>query len=92
MGALTAGRARVAVALAAAVLLGAPQLARADPPGPTDFVTTIVAVEPAVSGVSASIVAGDAFFALDVERGISVTVTGYQGEPYLEFLPSGEVR
>lgn len=69
-----------------------PGIAAADPPGPTDFETTIVAVEPPVDGVTVSIVAGDAFVLLEVEQGIEVHVPGYQKEPYLEFLASGEVR
>jgi hypothetical protein len=69
-----------------------PATAFADPPGPTDFETTVVAIEPPHPGVDVSIVAGDAFFVLHVEPGVEVSVPGYQGEPYLEFLPSGEVR
>lgn len=73
-------------------VLAVPSAAHADPPGPTDFETTIVAVEPSAAGIEPSIIGGDAFFALSVDRGVGVTVAGYQGEPYLEFLPSGEVR
>ena len=85
---------RLVVAAAAGAVIAAalPTTAFADPPGPTDFDTTVVAIEPPQPGVSVSIVAGDAFFVLDVEPGVEVSVPGYQGEPYLEFLPSGEVR
>lgn len=83
------------VAVGAVVLLTvctAPSAVHADPPGPTDFESSIVAVEPATDGITPSIIGGDAFFALDVEPGLAVTVAGYQGEPYLEFSASGEVR
>ncbi|HWL44371.1 MAG TPA: hypothetical protein VNQ73_15630 [Ilumatobacter sp.] len=88
----TRSRALAGLGIAAIAVFAAPAPVLADPPGPTDFESTIVAVEPAVDGVAASIVGGDAFFVLDVDPGIVVTVAGYQGEPYLEFDATGEVR
>lgn len=88
----TGSRALAGAALALLAVIAAPASAFADPPGPTDFESTVVAVEPPADGFTATIIAGDAFFALAVEPGVRVTVAGYQGEPYLEFEPSGEVR
>lgn len=91
MRALSGLRALGAVAVAGLAVLVAPGVALADPPGPTDFATTIVSVVPPTETVHVAMVAGDAFFTLSVAAGTHVTVAGYQGEPYLEFLPTGEV-
>jgi hypothetical protein len=84
--------------LGAAVLAGAAALAlhaspaAADPPGPSDFRSTVTAVEPAADGLRAEVVGGDAFLELTVEDGHEVVVEGYGDEPYLRFLPDGTVE
>ena len=86
---------KFAVAAASAVL-GivplTPGAVHADAPGPTDFQTEIVSVSPPAQGVEFSVIGGDSFLAVDVQRGVSIAVTGYRGEPYLEVTASGEVR
>lgn len=84
-------RALGGAAVAGLTVLAAPGVALADPPGPTDFATTIVSVAPPTEAVHVAMIAGDAFFTVSVAAGAHVTVAGYQGEPYLEFLPSGDV-
>lgn len=71
-------------------LLALPVVAAADPPGPTDFLTEIVS--PPIDGLEATIVGGDSFLMLSVAPGTTVEVAGYQGEPFVEFAPDGEVR
>lgn len=73
-------------------VLLAPGVAHADPPGPTDFESTVVSITPPTGVIDVSIVGGDAFLAVAVAPGTHVTLAGYQHEPYLEFLPNGEVR
>jgi hypothetical protein len=81
--------ASVLLALLVTIVVG-PSAAFADPPRPTDYRSEIVSITPAVDGVSARIVGGDAFIELDAP-GRSVMVGGYQGEPYLRFDPDGRV-
>jgi len=66
--------------------------ALADPPGPTDYRSEVVEIEPAVAGIEVEIVGGDSFVLLTVEPGIAVQVAGYNGEPYLRFLGDGTVE
>lgn len=64
----------------------------ADEPGPTDFRTTVVAIEPATPELHPSIIGGDSFLRLRVDRGTEVEVLGYRGEPYIRFLADGTVE
>jgi hypothetical protein len=82
----------VVVATVALVALVRADPAAADPPVPTDYRSTVEAIEPAADGVRAEVVGGDAFLELTVDRGLRVVVTGYQGEPYLLFRPDGSVQ
>lgn len=67
-------------------------VAVADPPGPTNYMSEVIEVDPETSGFTVEIVGGDSFVLLSVEAGVTVAVTGYQGEPYLRFLPDGTVE
>jgi hypothetical protein len=89
---VTPGRAlALALAALAALVVGA-RPAAADPPRPTDFRSTVTAVEPEAEGVEARVVGGDAFLELRVAEGHEALVTGYGDEPYLRFLPDGTVE
>lgn len=66
--------------------------ALADPPGPTDYKSEVVEIEPAVAGIEVEIIGGDSFVLLTVESGIAVEVAGYDGEPYLRFPGDGTVE
>ncbi len=81
--------AAVAAGLLGSALLGSTALA--DPAGPTDYQSEIVAVEPPVASIETSIVGGDSFFQLTVGPGTEVIVVGYQGEEALWFRPDGTV-
>ena len=74
------------------MVLGSATFAAADPPGPTDYQSSIAAVEPPVTGVEATMIGGDAFLQIRVDSGIHVVVLGYRGEPYVQFLPDGTVE
>lgn len=85
-------RLMLSAGLAALWIVVAAPMAFADPPGPTDFMSEVVAVEPAADGFEIEIVGGDSFVLLRVEVGVAVEVVGYQGEPYLRFLTDGTVE
>jgi hypothetical protein len=76
----------------AGVCVGGGSGAHADSASPTDYLSTIVSVEPATATIEVRMVGGDAFFELVVEPGTTVEVVGYQGEPYLRVLPDGTVE
>jgi hypothetical protein len=80
------------LALASVVAMTRADPAAADPPVPTDYRSTVDALEPAADGVRAAVVGGGAFLELTVEPGHQVMVTGYQGEPYLLFRFDGTVQ
>ncbi len=67
-------------------------IAEADPPGPTDYLSEVTEIEPAVSGIQVKVVGGDSFVLLSVDSGINVDVVGYSGEPYLRFRADGVVE
>lgn len=73
-------------------VLGTAGVASADPPGPTDYLSEVVDIDPNVAGIEVEIVGGDSFVLLTVAPGIGVDVVGYSGEPYLRFLPDGTVE
>ncbi len=75
--------------LLAALVIGAPALA--DPAGPTDYESTVVAIEPAAPTIRVEVIGGDSFLGLTVDEGSEVIVIGYQGEEYLWFRADGTV-
>ncbi len=90
---VTAAARTLAGLVAVAVPLLAPAApAAADPPGPTDYQTDIVAVEPDTPAITVESIGGDSFVRLIVEPGHEVDVIGYQGEPYLRFGADGVVE
>lgn len=83
---------RAALAALAAFLALPAGIAAADAAGPTDYQTRIVAIDPAAPQLHASIVGGDSFLLLRVDRGSEVEVLGYRSEPYIRFLADGTVE
>lgn len=63
----------------------------ADPPGPTDYETSVLQIDPPTDSISFEMIGGDSFVLLTVDRGTSVDVVGYEGEPYLRFESDGRV-
>ena len=80
-----------ALSALAALTIGA-RPAAADPPRPTDYRSTVTAVDPDADGVDVRVVGGDAFLELEVAEGHEVVVQGYDEEPYLRFLADGTVE
>lgn len=66
--------------------------AGADPPGPTDYRSEVIAVEPPTESIDLRFIGGDSFIELTVTSGHEVIVAGYQGEPYLRFGADGAVE
>ena len=64
--------------------------ASADPPGPTDYQTEIVSIEPAAD-IEMGVIGGDSFLELRVLAPVEVIVLGYNAEPYLRFDADGTV-
>ena len=85
-------RVPLALLVAAVALLAGGRPAAADPPGPTNFRSTVDAIVPDVEGIEVSIVGGDGFLLLEVASGHTVEVPGYSGEPYLRFAADGTVE
>lgn len=78
---------------AVALVLAVAGPAAADPPGPTDYRSTVVGLEPDAGGaIGARLIGGDSFFELTVAVGTEVTVLGYQGEPFVRFAADGTVE
>lgn len=73
------------------VIMGAP-VAAADPAQPTNYRSTVDAVTPATNAITIKVVGGDGFLDLDVKRGHTAAVAGYQGEPWLRVLANGIVQ
>lgn len=83
---------RRVILLTAVVVAVAPGgVAFADPAAPSDYRSTIVSIEPEVEGLDVSIEGGDSFVRLRAPTGSTVTVLGYEREPYLRFEPDGVV-
>jgi hypothetical protein len=61
--------------------IAAPGTAFADPAGPTEFRSEIVAVTPSTPSIELSIEGGDSFVHIRVEPGTDVVILGYDGEP-----------
>jgi hypothetical protein len=70
-------------------ILGADPAA-ADPPGPTDYQTEVVSIEPPAD-IEMGVIGGDSFLELRVVAPVDVVVLGYEGEPYLRFDADGGV-
>lgn len=85
-------RGRLVVAAAVFALAGSSASpVFADPPGPTDYQSAIVSVDPDIPTIEPGIVGGDSFFELTVAAGTEVVVLGYQGEEMVWFRPDGTV-
>ncbi|MFM7063949.1 MAG: hypothetical protein ACKO04_10735, partial [Actinomycetes bacterium] len=66
--------------------------AAADGARPTGYESVVDRVDPAVDGVRAEVLGGDAFLQLTTRPGTEVLVPGYDGEPYLRITRNGVVQ
>jgi hypothetical protein len=86
------GRSSVrAVVLSAVLLVMMAGPAAADPAAPTNYTSTVRAIEPATNALSARVVGGDSFLQVRVAGGHEVIVLGYDNEPYLRIAVDGTV-
>jgi hypothetical protein len=79
-------------AIVGLVLLASAGTVHADPAGPTDYRSEILSIEPPTSAVTLEVIGGDSFIQLRADPAAEVLVLGYFAEPYLRFLPGGEVQ
>jgi len=88
-----ARRVLLGVAVAAVGALAVPAgVAFADPPGPTDYRSSVVSIEPSTAAIAVDIVGGDSLVRLRAEPGTEVSILGYYGEPYVRILADGSVQ
>ncbi|NNE95966.1 MAG: hypothetical protein HKN24_08050 [Acidimicrobiales bacterium] len=85
------GRCLACVAVLVTVLVPAAPAA-ADPAGPTEYLTTIEAIEPPTEALSVRMIGGDSFFELTQLEPVLIEVVGYEAEPYLRIRPDGTVE
>jgi hypothetical protein len=85
-------RATAAAALTCGSLVAGALPAAADPAGPTNYESEVMAVDPPTDDVAVSVLGGDAFVEVRAEAGTTVEIDGYDGEPYLRFGPDGRVE
>lgn len=78
-----------AAGILASLVLASPVLA--DPAGPTDYLSEVVAIDPSTPAIDVAILGGDSFVQLKVQPGSEVIVIGYRGEQYLWFKADGTV-
>ncbi len=74
------------------VMVGVAAPVSADPPGPTEYLSTIQAVEPPTGSIAVRMIGGDSFFEVSQLEPVLIEVVGYQGEPYLRISPDGVVE
>jgi hypothetical protein len=85
-------RTRLAIAVALLMLL-APAAAQAKgDPTTKNYQTKLASIKPAVRGLIVNTEGGDRYLVVKNQTGKVVLVPGYDDEPYLRFLPSGEVQ
>lgn len=80
------------IGVLAALLVAFPDVAHADPAGPTDYRTTVESIEPTTDAIEIGVAGGDAFLTIDVDPGHEAVVLGYDGEPYVRIRPDGVVE
>lgn len=78
-----------ALALTAAALVAAPGALAHGGPASTLYLSQVTAITPAVPGVTAVVLGRDDQLELENRSGKTVTVLGYEGEPYLRFDARG---
>jgi hypothetical protein len=86
-------RARLTTALALLALLLVSALAQAaTEPSTKNYQTKLDAIRPAVKGLAVTTEGGDKYLVVKNQTGKLVEVPGYDDEPYLRFLPNGQVQ
>ena len=79
------------IAVASLALVAAPAHAASEP-STKNYQTKLDAIQPAVKGLTVTTEGGDKYLVVKNQTGKLVEVPGYDDEPYLRFLPSGQVQ
>ncbi|MSV80829.1 MAG: hypothetical protein F2681_10830 [Actinobacteria bacterium] len=82
---------RMSMITALVIFMAPPAAALADAPGPTDYRSSVIAIDPPTDTIHPSVIGGDSFLLLQVDAGTTVVVYGYQGEQYLRYEGDGTV-
>jgi hypothetical protein len=61
-------------------------------PTPKNYETKLDAIKPDVQGLEVTTEGGDRYLVVKNDTGKTVSIAGYDDEPYLRFLPTGEVQ
>lgn len=77
---------------AALLLMAGASPVAADAPGPTDYRTEVLAIEPPSSEFEVEIIGGDSFVLLRQTDDVVIEILGYRGEPYLRFEADGTIE
>jgi hypothetical protein len=85
-------RAVLAIVIGLGVVVLAASPAAADPARPTNTGSHVTAVVPSNAALDVDLLGGGAFLQLRVRPGTTVTVMGYEGEPYLRVDADGTVQ
>jgi hypothetical protein len=76
----------------ASLALAAPPALGASEPNTKNYQTRLDAIHPPVKGLSVTTQGGDKYLVVKNQTGKLVQVPGYDNEPYLRFLPNGQVQ
>lgn len=85
-------RALAVVGIVAVGVVGFAPAAGADPAEPGNYDSHVLRITPPTDAITAKVVGGDGFLDLKVERGHTVDLAGYQGEPWLRIGKDGLVE
>ncbi|HTO00752.1 MAG TPA: hypothetical protein VL068_08760, partial [Microthrixaceae bacterium] len=77
---------------ACAIFLATAGPAAADGVGPTNYRSVITSVTPRTEGVEVKVLGEDSFLQVTAQRGRTVEIPGYDGEPYLRIDKDGKVE
>jgi hypothetical protein len=83
--------ARLATAVALLSLLAPAAAQGASEPSTKNYQTKVDGITPDVSGLQVATEGGDRYLVVKNDTGEQVLIPGYDDEPYLRFLPDGEV-
>jgi hypothetical protein len=85
-------RALVAIGLGVAIFVVTASPAAADPARPSNVASHITGITPPTPAIQASVLGGNAYLRLKVRPGTTVTVLGYENEPYIKIDADGTVE
>lgn len=85
-------RAVLAIVIGLGVVVATASPAAADPARPTNVGSHVTTITPASAAIAVELLGAGAFLQLQVRSGTTVTVMGYEGEPYLRVDADGTIE